>query len=140
MASVTLEHIRSGAVREATYLVANGGVTETGDERIDITLRKHSGDEANKAIDDCVRTAFRRMSDLPSARCTRSVFVNPTFGRAWRRERIVDNVSKREGAEDANALRGVVRYNQQHWEKPRHNDGVAQRSLWLRRCPSRFNR
>ena len=115
-ASVTLEHIRSGAVREATYLAANGGVTESGEERIDIAIRKHSGDEANKAIDDCVRTTFRRMSGLPSARGTRSVFVNPTFGRAWWRERIVANVSKREGVEDIDALRNVVRRNQEYWE------------------------
>ena len=115
-ASVTLEHIRSGAVREATYLAANGGITESGEERIDIALRKHGGDEGNKAVDDCVRTAFRRMSGLPSARGTRSVFVNPTFGRAWWRERVVADVSKFQGVEDIDALRGVVRYNQQYWE------------------------
>ncbi len=115
-ASVTLEHIRSGAVCEATYLAANGGITESGEERIDIALRKHGGDEGNKAIDACVRTALRRMSGLREARGARSVFVNPTFGRAWWRERIVANVSKLQGAQDVDALRGVVRYNQQYWE------------------------
>ena len=37
-ASVTLEHIREGKIPLASWLAANGGITETGEERIDRAL------------------------------------------------------------------------------------------------------
>ena len=115
-ASVTLEHIREGKIAEASWLAANGGVTGSGEERIDRALSL-DGDEGNKAIDDCVRTVFRRMSGLPAARGNRSVFVNSTFGRGWWRERIVVRISKRTDAiQDRQALSEVVRRSQQYWE------------------------
>ena len=115
-ASVTLEHVRDGKITQASWLAANGGITETGEERIDRAFSL-SGEEGDKAIDDCVRTVFRRMSGLPSARGNRSVFVNPTFGRSWWRERIVDRISQRdEPVQDRPALLEVVRLNQQYWE------------------------
>ena len=107
-ASVTLEHVRDGKITQASWLAANGGITETGEERIDRAFSL-SGEEGDKAIDDCVRTVFRRMSGLPSARGNRSVFVNPTFGRSWWRERIVDRISQRdEPVQDRPALLEVV--------------------------------
>ena len=116
-ASVTLEHIREGKISEATWLAANGGITETGEERIDRALALNKDDAGNKAVDDCVRTVFRRMSGLPAARGNRSVFVNPTFGRGWWRERIVAGILDRnEPVEERDALLEVVRRNQQYWE------------------------
>lgn len=116
-ASVTLEHIERRKITDASWLSANGGITESGEERIDRALSL-AGDKGNKAIDDCVRTVFRRMSGLPAARGNRSVFVNSTFGRGWWRERIVDRIiSKRPDAiQDRQALLDVVRRSQQYWE------------------------
>ena len=115
-ASATLEHVRDGKIAQASWLAANGGITETGEERIDRAVSL-SGDEGNKAVDDCVRTVFRRMSGLPSARGNRSVFVNATFGRGWWRERIVGRISERgKLVQDRAALLEVVRQNQQYWE------------------------
>ena len=116
-ASVTLEHIREGKITEATWLAANGGVTETGEERIDRALAAKTDDAGNKLVDDCVRTALRRMSGLPAARGNRSVFVNPTFGRAWWRERIVAAILQRDDVvAGRQSLLEVVRRNQQYWE------------------------
>lgn len=113
-ASVTLDHIRSGTISHPTWLAANGGSAETGEERVDRALHNQTDD---KAVDDCVRTVFRRMGGLPLARGNRSVFVNPTFGRAWWRERIVSGILKQENAvEKRSALMKVVRRNQQYWE------------------------
>ena len=115
-ASVTLEHIRNGKIPEATWLATNGGITESGEERIDRAFSL-AGEEGNKAIDDCVRTVFRRMSGLPAARGNRSVFVNPTFGRGWWREKIVVRISGRgEVVQDRPDLLEVVRRSQQYWE------------------------
>ena len=115
-AGITLEHVRSGKIGDASWLAANGGITEGGEERIDRALYM-DGDGNAKAIDDCVRTVFRRMSGLPAARGNRSVFVNPTFGRAWWRERVVARVLERgQGVEDRETLLKVVRRNLEYWE------------------------
>ena len=115
-AGVTLQHIRAAKITEATWLAANGGITETGEERIDRALAL-PGDEGTKAVDDCVRTVFRRMSGLPAARGNRTVFVNPSFGRGWWRERIVARISRRgDKVEKRPALLEIVRRNQQYWE------------------------
>ena len=111
-AEVTLQHVRSDAIGEPYWLAANGGRTEGGDERIDRALANQDA----KGIDDCVRTVIRRMSGLPGPRGNKSVFVNPSFGRAWWRERIVARILKRNGVEDRAALQDVVRTNQQYWE------------------------
>ena len=114
-AEVTLQHVRSGAIEEAYWLAATTGRNETGEERIDRALAR-KGDNPNRQIDDCVRTVIRRMSGLPSARGNRSVFVNPSFGRAWWRERMVSRILARRGIEDRVALLNVVRLSQQYWE------------------------
>ena len=113
-AQVTLQHLRLGAIEAAYWLAANGGRSESGEERIDRALAE-KGDRAPKLLDDCVRTVLRRMSGLP-ARGNRSVFVNPSFGRAWWRERMVARISKREGVEGRIALLAVVRCKQEYWE------------------------
>lgn len=115
-AGVTLEHVRSRKICEASWLASNGGITESGAERIDRALDRGAG--SARAIDDCVRTIFRRMSGLPAARGNRSVFVNPTFGRAWWRERLVARVLERGSAvESREALLDVVRRSQEYWER-----------------------
>ena len=115
-ASVTLEHVRSGKIAEATWLAANGGITETGDERVDRALSM-TGQAGATEIDACVRTVFRRTSGLPAARGNRSVFVDAIFGRAWWRERIVDRILRRpEPVENRQNLLEVVRRNQTYWE------------------------
>ena len=116
-AGITLEHVRSGKIGEASWLASNGGITESGEERIDRALYM-DGDGDARAIDDCVRTVFRRMSGLPAARGNRSVFVNPTFGRAWWRERIVARILERgHVVESREALLDVVRRSQEYWER-----------------------
>ena len=60
-AGVTLEHIRSQRIIQATWLAANGGITESGEERVDRALSM-TGEDGTKAIDACVRTVFRRIS------------------------------------------------------------------------------
>lgn len=115
-AEVTIRHIEAGVIREAFWLAANGGRNESGEERIDRALQTE-GAAGAKLMDECVRTILRRMSGLPSARGNRSVFVNPSFGRAWWRERLVDRVAARDGSESRRALSNVVRYNQEYWER-----------------------
>ena len=115
-AEVTIQHIKAGIIQEAFWLAANGGRNESGEERIDRALQTEGADGA-KLMDDCVRTILRRMSGLPSARGNRSVFVNPSFGRAWWRERLVNRVAARDGSESKRALSNVVRYNQEYWER-----------------------
>ena len=115
-AGVTLEHVRQSKVAQASWLAANGGVTESGEERIDHALAM-KGDEGDKKVDDCVRTIFRRMSGLPAARGNRSVFVDCTFGRGWWRERLVSRISSRgQSVEDRTALLAAVRRNRAYWE------------------------
>ena len=114
--AVTLEHVRAAKITQATWLAANGGITESGEERIDRALSL-TGEDGAKVIDDCVRTVFRRMSGLPAARGNRSVFVNPTFGRGWWRERIVSRILERaDQVEERQSLLDIVRRSQQYWE------------------------
>ncbi|MDD9986041.1 MAG: hypothetical protein OXQ31_07210, partial [Spirochaetaceae bacterium] len=116
-ATVTLEHVRSGKIAEPTWLASNGGNNESGAERIDRALYAEGGGSSS-AIDDCVRTVFRRMSGLPAARGNRSVFVNPTFGRAWWRERLVARILERGSlVEPREVPLQVVRRSQEYWER-----------------------
>ena len=115
-AGVTLEHVRHNKVAQASWLAANGGITESGEERIDRALAMND-DAGNKTVDDCVRTIFRRMSGLPAARGNRSVFVDCTFGRGWWRERLISRISGRgQSVEDRTSLLEAVRRNRAYWE------------------------
>lgn len=114
-AEVTIQHIRAGVIQEALWLAANGGRNESGEERIDRALALE-GEAGAKLSDDCVRTILRRMSGLSAARGNRSVFVNPSFGRAWWRERLVHRIGTRDGSESKRCLSSVVRSSQQYWE------------------------
>ena len=115
-AGVTIEHVRHSKIAQASWLAANGGITESGEERIDRALAMND-DAGNKAVDECVRTIFRRMSGLPAARGNRSVFVDCTFGRGWWRERLVSRISGRgQGVENRSALLEAVRRNRAYWE------------------------
>lgn len=114
-AEVTIQHIRAGVIQEASWLAADGGRNESGEERIDKAMQQ-DGEAGAKLADDCVRTILRRMSGLSAARGNRSVFVNPSFGRAWWRERLVDRIAARDGCESKRALSNIVRSSQQYWE------------------------
>ena len=104
----TFEHVRIGKIPDSSWLAMNGGTRhESGAERIELALAY--GDEGrDAAIDNCVRTVFRRMSGLQRVRGNKSVYVNPTFGRAWWRARIVDRVAARHGAESREAILAVA--------------------------------
>lgn len=119
-AEVTLRHIEEGVITDPRWLVANGGQTETGAERIEkaLVLNEKDQQQQNKSIDRCVRTALRRMSGLP-ARGNRSVFVDAPFARAWWRERLVTRILERGAVvEDQAALVEVVkRQSQTYWER-----------------------
>lgn len=117
-AAVTLNHIRRGKIHEASWLAGaeRGGSFESGEERVDHALSFAAGGGVSE-VDSCVRTVLRTMSGLPTARGNRSVFVNPTFGRGWWRERIIRRVSEREEVSlDRVALSEVVRQSSQYWE------------------------
>ena len=114
-AEVTIQHLRAHVIRDAYWLAANGGRNESGEERIDRALQME-GESGEREVNRCVRTILRRMSGLPSARGNRSVFVNPSFGRAWWRERLVSRIAARDGSEGKTALSNVVRSSQQYWE------------------------
>lgn len=115
--AVTLNHLREGKIRSATWLAADGTGTTNGAERVERAL---SGveDGGGAAIDRCVRTVFRTMSGLPISRGNRSVFVNPSFGRGWWREWVVRRVTggRTDSLEPA-AIRTVLRRNKEYWEK-----------------------
>ena len=115
-AGVTLEHIHAGRIAEASWLAANGGITESGEERIDHAL-SIGGDQGIRSMDNCVRTALRRMSGLPEARGNRSVFVDAPFARAYWRERLVTQILESvDGSESRDSLLEVVRNSQAYWE------------------------
>ena len=114
-AEVTIQHIRAGVIQESYWLAANGGRNEGGNERIDRALQGE-GEAGAKLADECVRTVLRRMSGLPAARGNRSVFVNPSFGQAWWRERLVARIAARDGSEDKRAISNAVRSSRQYWE------------------------
>lgn len=117
-ANVTLEHIKSGLIREPWWLAANGGKNETGQERIDRALHLDKDREGTrKEVDSCVRTVLRRMGGLPAARGNRSVYVDCSFGRAWWRERLIRRVLARNGVESRSAVQAVVRCSQTYWER-----------------------
>ena len=113
----TFEHVRTGKIPDSSWLAMNGGTRhESGEERIELALAS-SNEGRDAAIDNCVRTVFRRMSGLPAARGNRSVYVDSTFGRAWWRARIVDRVAARNGVESREGILAVVRLSQAYWEK-----------------------
>ena len=113
---MTLEHIFAGRIAEASWLAANGGITESGEERIDHAL-SIGGDQGIRSMDNCVRTALRRMSGLPEARGNRSVFVDAPFARAYWRERLVTQILESvDGSESRDSLLEVVRNSQAYWE------------------------
>ena len=112
---VTLEHVRAGRIQDSSWLAMNGGGNESGEERIDRALSTR-GSQRPRRIDGCVRTVFRRMSGLPTARGNRSVYVDSTFGRAWWRGRIVDRITQRDGVEIREAILTVIRMNLAYWE------------------------
>ena len=116
-AEVTLRHIEEGAIGKASWLAANGSMNEEGAERVEKALTQ-TGDARAKAMDDCVRTALRRMSGLRAERGSRSVFVDAPFARAWWRERIIARILERgDEVEGRAALTNVVRINQTYWER-----------------------
>lgn len=111
--NITCRHIQQGRIK-ATYLAANGAYVG-GIERIDRALRSQ-GEKRAKVMDDCVRTAIRRLSGLPEARGNRTVYVDCPFARTWWRERFAAQVGRGD-VELTARVRDVVRLNKTYWEK-----------------------
>lgn len=108
---VTLRHIEAGRI-ESRYLAADGGALSGGRERIDRTLREG----AEKKVDEIVRAALRRMSGLPEARGSRSVYVNCPFARAWWRGYLAREICGESGAEPGRVGK-VLSVSQSYWEE-----------------------
>ena len=108
---VTMEHIKKGVI-EAPYLAANGGNLPGGLERIDKTL----ADGQEKAIDSTVRTILRRLSGLPEARGSKSVYVNCPFARAWWRGYVANQVCDATDADYGKVI-NTLRKSQEYWER-----------------------
>ena len=110
--AVTLNHINNDII-ESSYLAVANTSSQSGLSRIETALR----DDDPKLIDDAVRTILRRFSGLPEARGgLRSIYVNCTFGRAWWREKITQEVIEATGG-DEDAISRTLRKSQEYWEK-----------------------
>ena len=110
--AVTLNHINNDII-ESSYLAVKNNSSQSGLSRIETALR----DDEPKLIDDTVRTILRRFSGLPEARWgLRTVYVNCTFGRAWWREKITQEVIEATGG-DEDAISRTLRKSQEYWEK-----------------------
>jgi len=113
-ACLTLQHISNGYLN-SVYLAANGVNLPGGAERIDHALAD-STEQRPIRIDSCVRAVLRRLGGLPEVRGNRSVYVDCPFGRAWWRERMVEQVARGD-EEIAVQVRAVIRVSQTYWEK-----------------------
>lgn len=113
-ALLTLEHLRESRI-QPVYLAANGGSLPGGEERIDRALMDGTVN-ADKLVDNCVRTVLRRLGGLPEVRGNRSVFVDCPFARAWWRERMA-NEAARGDPKLEECVRTAFRISQNYWEK-----------------------
>lgn len=112
---VTFRYIEEGRI-ESSYLAAIGAKSKrSGLERIDAALEA-SEENANKMIDDCVRSALRRLGGLKEARGNRSVYVNCPLSRGWWRERLVNEVAS-DNTKIKNMVRNSIHINQTYWEE-----------------------
>ena len=111
--AVTLNHINNDII-ESSYLAVNvKSKSQSGLSRIETALRK----DDPKLIDDTARTILRRFSGLPEVRGDlKSVYVNCTFGRAWWRGKITQEVVEATGG-DEDAISRTLRKSQGYWEK-----------------------
>ena len=110
--AVTLNHLKHDII-ESTYLAVGPGSSQTGFSRIEEALTTDNA----KMMDDVVRTILRRFSGLPEARGgLRSIYVNCSFGRAWWRERVTEEVVKFTKG-DENNISLTLRRSQEYWEK-----------------------
>ena len=113
-ADVTSRHVADDRIA-ASYLAANGGTASAGVQRLEMALQG-DGSQQDKSIDDCVRTILRRLGGLPEARGTRTVYVDCPFGRAWWRERLVQEIGAHRDA-TPERVRSVLRLSQSYWEE-----------------------
>ena len=111
---LTCRHVEAGRI-ESGYLAANGNPSLCGAERIDVALRDTT-EQADKLVDDCVRTVLRRLGGLREARGNRTVYVDCPFARAWWREHLNRQASGDDAAL-AEDVRRVFRVSQTYWEK-----------------------
>ena len=111
---LTCRHIEAGRI-ESDYLAANGSPSVCGAERLEFALLDTT-EQADKLVDDCVRTVLRRLGGLREARGNRTVYVDCPFARAWWREYLNRQIS---GDNEALAedVRRVFRVSQTYWEK-----------------------
>ena len=111
-ACATLNHIEKGII-DSSFLAAPNNSSGSGLTRIETALAK---DDA-KAIDDVTRTVLRRFSGLPEARGgLRSIYVNCAFGKAWWRQRIIDQTLEVTNG-DRDAVTSTLHQSQEYWEK-----------------------
>ena len=103
---VTTRHIAAGRI-DSTHLTATAQLPNA--SAIDLAL----AEGAPKKIDRCVRDALRRMGSKP-ARGRRSLYADCMFGRAWWRERLVEEAT----SELADGVRALFRISGKSlWEK-----------------------
>ena len=104
---VTTCHIAAGRI-DSTHLTATNQRPRA--SAIDRAL----AEDTPIKIDRCVRNALRRLGGLPPARGHRSVFVDCMFGRAWWRERMVEEAT----SEIADGVRALFRISSKSlWEE-----------------------
>ena len=108
---VTVNHIEKGII-EPGYLATNHK-SISGVERIKRAIEC----KGNKAIDDVTRTILRKLSGLPEERgIPRSVSCDCPFGRAWWRQRILnETLLLTEG--NRQAISDTLYASKTYWEK-----------------------
>lgn len=110
--ALTLNHIQHDIISPSFLAVTNQS-SQSGLSRIEEALLK----KKPEAIDKVVRTILRRFSGLPEARgILRTICVNCTFGRAWWRECITNEVIASIGG-DGDAISRTLRMSQEYWEQ-----------------------
>ena len=116
-ACATLNHIEKGII-DSSFLAAPSNSSISGLTRIDTALAMdRETAKGKKAIDDVTRTILRRFSGLPEARGgLRSIYVNCSFGKAWWRERIIDQTLEVTKG-DRDAVTRTLHQSQEYWEK-----------------------
>ncbi len=104
---VTTRHIEAGRI-DSTHLTATNQMPRAS------AIDRAVAEDAPIKIDGCVRNALRRMGGLPPVRGHLSVFVDCMFGRAWWRERMVEEAT----SEVTNGVRALFRISGKSlWEE-----------------------
>lgn len=106
--AITLHNISIDRM-EASYLAASSE-RESGRARIERALRTQAEKARNKAMDDCVRTAFRTMGGLMRIRGNVSVISDCTLSRYWWLGHIIENARTDLALDETRAWEELNRY------------------------------